>query len=120
MGKLRSDAVWNELTPAQREQMEEWLLEKNLSFRETHERAQKELGLTCGLTTVRRIYAHMLELRAVADIAERQGVAEELAAAGGKLDDLRSASMKLIVARLLQKAMERGDLKEISALGRLM
>ena len=38
-------ATLTALTPAQREQMEEWLLEKNLSFRETHERARKELGL---------------------------------------------------------------------------
>jgi hypothetical protein len=120
MSKLRSDAIWNALTPEQREKIEEWLLEKNLSLKEAHERAQKELGLTCSFSTVWRFHALLLKLRSVADLDGRQSAAEELAVAGATLEALRSSSMKLIAGRLLEKAMERGDLKEISVLGRLM
>ena len=99
MSKLRSDAIWNELTPGQREQMEEWLLEKNLSFRETHERAQKELGLTCCLTTIRRMYALMLELRAV---EEKKREEEQ-----GELDDSRSPLHPVRVYRELGEVLDR-------------
>ena len=120
MNKLRCDAIWNELTPEQREKIEEWLLKENLGVKEVHERAQKELGLGCSLSTIWRFHGLLLKLRSVDELGESQGAAEDVAGAGAKLDDLRSSSMKLIVARLLDKAMTRGDLKEISALGRLM
>jgi hypothetical protein len=120
MTKLRGDAIWNKLTPGQRERIEEWLLGENLSFREAHERGHKEIGLTCSLATVGRLYQHLLELRAVREVAESEGLAEELKAVGGKLEDLRHSSMKLIVTRLLEKAVAKADVKEVAALGRLM
>jgi hypothetical protein len=120
MSKLRSDAIWNKLTPEQRECLEGWLLKENLGIKEVHERATKRLGLTCSMSSVWRFHALLLRLRSVEELGERQKAAKALAGAGAKLDDLRSSSMKMIVARLLEKAMERGDLREISALGRLM
>ena len=120
MNKLRCDAIWNTLTPEQREKIEEWLLDKNLGFKETHERAQKELGLTCSLSTVQRFYEQARKLRAVEETAAAEGVADEVKAVGGKLENLRSATMKLIVVRLLGKAMDRGDVREVAALAQLM
>jgi hypothetical protein len=120
MSKLRSNAIWNTLTAGQKERLEEWLLKENLGIKEVHERLQKELGLDCSLSTVWRFHALLLTLRSVDDLGEKQSAAEALAGTGAKLDEMRSSSMKLIVARLLEKAMERGDLKEISVLGRLM
>jgi hypothetical protein len=120
MSKLRSDAIWNTLTAEQREKIEEWLLDKNLGYKESHKRAQEELGLACSLSTVRRFYERARLLRAVEETAEAEGVADELGAVGGKLENLRSSAMKLIVVRLLGKAMDRGDVREVAALGQLM
>jgi hypothetical protein len=120
MSKLRSDAIWNRLTTEHRTQVEDWFLEQNLSVTEVHERACKELGLACSRATIGRFYSHLLNLRAIDDVAEEQGLAGELAQMGGRMEELRSSSMKLILARLLEKAKTRAELKEVTALGRLM
>ena len=120
MSKLRCDAIWNELTPEQREKIEEWLFDKNLGYKKTHQRAREELGLDCSLSTIRRFYVYARQLRAVEETAEAEGVADELRAVGGRLENLRSSAMKLIVVRLLGKAMDRGDVREVAALGQLM
>src|ERR1700722_17562721 len=104
--KLRSDSKWNTYTPEQKKQLEVWLLEENLSFRETHERAQKELGLTCGLTTIGRIYYYLLKTRTVRDVKISQNAAKDRGETGADLADLRTSSLKVIGASLLQKAME--------------
>jgi len=41
MSKLRSDSKWNELTAEQRDTLEGWLFEENVSYREALERLQK-------------------------------------------------------------------------------
>jgi hypothetical protein len=120
MTKLRSDAIWNTLTPEQREKIEEWLLDKNLGYKETHKRAQRELGLGCSMSTIRRFRVYARQLRAIEETAEAEGMADELKAVGGRLENLRSSGMKLIVVRLLGKAMDRGDVREVAALGQLM
>jgi hypothetical protein len=120
MSKLRSDAIWNTLTPEQREQIEEWLIDENLSFQAVHERGQKELGLTCSLATVGRFYKHLVRLRAVDELETGQDLADELVGAGTNLEALRESSMKLLVVRLLNKALAGAEVKEVSALGRLM
>ena len=118
--KLRSDAIWNRLTPEQREKIEHWLFEENLSYRETHERAQKELGLTCSPSTIRWIYKRGMKLRGVADLADAQATAEDLDVAVADVETLRSSNMKLILTRLQEKALERADVREVAALGRVM
>jgi len=120
MTKLKSHATWNKLTPEQRQKLDHWMFDLNLSHRETHQRAQTELGLVCSLSTIRRMFAHGVKLRAVREVAESQGLSDELAGSGGKLENLRHSSLMLIASRLLQKMATQPDLKEISVLGRLM
>ena len=83
-------------------------------------RAQKELGLTCSRSTIWRIHRRGTKLRALADLADAQDFAEELAGSGASVADLRQSNLKLLLARLQEKILEGADVKEVAALGRLM
>jgi hypothetical protein len=118
--KLRCDAFWNTLNDEQKQKLQEWLLEQNLGFRETHARAQKELGLTCSLSTIGRIYQYLLKTRAVDELREGASAIKALSQSSPNLADLRKTSLQLIGVRLLQKAMEHHDVKELCAMGKLL
>jgi hypothetical protein len=118
--KLRSDALWNTLTPEQRDKLREWLLDQNLSYRETHERAQKELGIQCSLMNIARICKYLLNLRATDEVEEAAAFATDLSHTPANESNLRVSSMKLIATRLLEKAARDADTNDIYALGRLI
>ena len=120
MSKLRADSTWNGLTPEQREKLDEWLFEEGLSYPLARERVQKELGIECSISGVGRYYRRAVETRAVEKLAEAQDAATAVNRTGVKLQSLRSSALKVIGQRLLEKAMEGGDVKELVALGRLM
>jgi hypothetical protein len=120
ISKLRSDALWNKLTPEQRKTLEHWLFEENLSYTETHERAQKELGLVCARSTIRRIYKQRSKLRGAADVADAQVGALDLESAGADVPTLRAGNLKLILTRFQEKVVEEAEVKEVAAFGRLM
>ena len=120
MSKLRADSTWNGLTPEQREKLDEWLFEEGLSYPLARERVQKELGIECSISGVGRYYRRAVETRAVEKLAEAQDAATAVNRTGVKLKSLRSSALKVIGQRLLEKAMEGGDVKELVALGRLM
>jgi hypothetical protein len=120
VNKLRSDATWSALTSEQRETIERWLFEENLSFREIEKRATSELGLAYSKSAIGRLYKHLRCHRTFDNLTDIQADSAELNAAGADLVSLRSASRKLISARLLEKAMEHADTGELCKLGRLM
>jgi hypothetical protein len=118
--RIRGDAFWNRLTAEQRKKINDWLHEEKLTHREAHKRARAELGVNCSLATISRYYQYGLKFRASDEVAEGQSAAKEIAAAGASLDDLRSSSMHVIATRLLEKAMDHGEVKDLAALGRIV
>jgi len=120
LNKLRSDATWSALSVDQRETIERWLFEDNLSCREIEKRAQSELGLTYSKSAISRLYQHLRFRRAFESLATAQANSTDVNAAAADLAALRSASRKLITARLLEKTMENAGASELHALARLI
>jgi hypothetical protein len=61
--KPRSDSVWNNLSQEQRELVEGWLFDENLSYKDALERAQKELGITASLSSLAAFYRRLAHER---------------------------------------------------------
>ena len=119
--KLRSDSTFNQLTPAQRQTLEHWLLDLNLGYQEVLERLQREWGLSASRSSIGRFARRQLEVRAGATLREAQATALRLQAAGADLKTLRDSSLKLVAARLQQKAMDQNSgAKELCALSRVL
>lgn len=118
--KIRGNAIWNRLTPEQKQKINVWLHDLKLTHRETHQRVKDELGVDCSLATVGRFYQYGLQIQVRDEVSDAQSAAQAIASAGAKLEDLRSSSMQVIATRLLQKAMDKAEVKEITALGRIV
>jgi hypothetical protein len=120
MGKLRSDSTWRKLSRTQREELGEWLFEENLGYQEALERVQQRWGIISSKTSLTRFARRLREERLLRDLLESQGSAEALGKSEARLESLRGASLLLIGKRLLDNAMSDGEVKELTALGRLM
>jgi hypothetical protein len=118
--KLRSDALWNTLTVEQRDKLREWLLDQNLSYREAHERAQKEFSLVCSPSAIARLYRYLFNQRTAGEVRDATDLATHLDETGANEEKMRSSSMKLVVARFLEQAAQKADSRDIYALGRLV
>ena len=56
MRKMRDDSTWNQLSPEQRETLEEWLFDENLGYEKTVKRVREEFGLETTIASVGRFY----------------------------------------------------------------
>ena len=119
MRKLRADARWHTLNPEQQKKIQQWLFDDHLSYQKTHELMKAELGITCALSTIGPMYRRLAESRADDVFFSAHDLAGQLANSGLEVAMLRSASEKLIAARLLQVLHKGGTVKEITALARL-
>jgi hypothetical protein len=120
MSKMRADSTWNALTPEQRQTLESWLFEENVSYQEARERARKEWGVTCSVWSVSRYYQRRLNERVVEEMAEAEQVADEVNGTKAEFKNLKASALKLIGKRLLERAVAAGDVKELAALGKLV
>ncbi|MDB6023050.1 MAG: hypothetical protein JWQ04_2907 [Pedosphaera sp.] len=120
MSKLRSDSLWNELTPEQWETLESWLFDENIGYKEAHERILKEWGLTRSISGLARFYRHCAEERAVGGMPETLEAVRRINETGASLDELRNSTLKIMSKRFFEQALEAKDLKQLTALGRLM
>jgi len=120
MNKLRADSTWNELTSEQREKLDEWLFEEEVSYQEARERAQREWGIESSIASVGRYYRRGRNARMLEEMAETQATAKALNGTGLNMKTLRSSALKVIGKRLFEKAMDGCDVKELAALGRLV
>lgn len=119
MKKMRSNASWNTFTPEQKETIEEWLLVQNLSYKSVLKRAAEQFGLRWSLTAICRTYKHLAAERAIKDAFAAERTADELAK-GSSAAQLRPSIMKMSATRLLEKAVEDGDSREVARYGRLL
>jgi hypothetical protein len=118
--KMRSDSTWNKLSAEQRTQLEDWLFTERVPYSEILDRVQKEFGIKSSLASLSRYYHFRKEERAVEDLA---GVDRTVKAVNGvKVDlvGLRESSLKLIGRRLLACALDNAEIKDLTALGRLL
>ena len=78
MRKIRSNAMWNGLSAQEREILERWLFEEQLGYDQALERARSEFGFEGSVSSVRRFYHRMAELRMARDLApDEDGASEE-------------------------------------------
>jgi hypothetical protein len=96
MRKLRDDSTWNQLSPDQRELLEEWLFDENLGYAETLARVQKEFGLNATMASLGRYYRRRAGERQVGELLDAQIAANELNDLPINTGELRSALIKLI------------------------
>ncbi len=120
LSKIRSDSIWNSLPPERRKIFEGWLFEERVSYAAARERAQKEWGVEGSLASVGRFYRRIARDRVVDDFEELAETAAEVDGADGKLEGLRASAMKVLSMQLLERAVERGEVKDLALLGRVL
>jgi hypothetical protein len=107
MRKLREDSTWNQLSPGQRETLEDWLFEENLGYDKTLARAREEFGVEATMASLGRYYRRRAGERQVEELAEAQAAADELNGLGITVPRLREAALKLVGKAALKVATEK-------------
>ena len=120
MSKIRSDSIWNSLPPERRKVFEDWLFEERVSYTEALTRAQKEWGVTGSKTSVHRFYRRAEALRPVNKLEEMMESADCVNATDLKPGSLKKSAMKVVGMHLLERAIDRGDVRELAALSRVL
>jgi hypothetical protein len=121
MSKLRSDSTWANLADEHREKVEGWLFEEGLSYRETLERARKELGVEGSIASLGRFYQRLSRERALDGWEQVKDLASRTKQAGMKREELEETAMALLTQRVALVAMESPErLRELGALARAL
>lgn len=120
MSKMKSNCTWSVLTPEQREELERWLFDENMSYREARERVQKEWGINASIWSVGRFYQSRVNERSLGEVTEGQEVTKNMNGTGTNLDELCSAFRTVVGTKVLEKAMAGSELKDLAVLGRLV
>jgi len=109
MTKVKSTALWNQLSPAHRATLADWLFEQRLSYQQAWERAQKELGFTGSVSSIRRFYQRTAQERQLADFAHAAKHVKQIQATEVNTSELCGASLKAASMLLLQQITESPD-----------
>lgn len=121
MRKMRDDATWNQLSPEDRETVEDWLFEENLGYAKTAERAKAELGLEITIASLGRFYRRRARERQVAELLQAQETANALNELPINAESLRSSAIKLVGKSILQLAADKPDeIGQLVSLTRLL
>jgi hypothetical protein len=119
--KLRDDALWNRLTPGQRERLEKWLFEENLGYAKTTARVKEEFGIETAITSVSRCYHRLAREREVADLLEAQLTANELNGLPVDTGSLRTAAIRLTSKAALKMVVEKPEeVKTLASITKLL
>src|ERR1700722_3132817 len=109
MKKVRSNASWNQLTPKQRERLDRWLFEENLSYAAVLPKAKSELGYKGSQTSLRRYYERRRQERLLTDLKEVGRDMMEVRELDANPDVSRKASMQMLGAYLFRVLREAPD-----------
>ena len=99
---------------------EEWLFEERVGYREAQERAQREWNVTGSLMSISRFYRRIEKERVIGDMDQALESSAEVAQNPAKVEGLWRSGLKVVAMQFFEKAMSRGDVKELTALGRLV
>jgi hypothetical protein len=121
MHKVKSNALWNELSPEQLEILDKWLFEEKLSYAEILPRAQSELGFRGSVGSLYRYYGRRKQEKKVEEIEELKQYVADMSGAGSDVGALRTANMKMLGAFLFQMLSEAPEkVKEWAPVASLM
>jgi hypothetical protein len=121
MNKVKSNALWNELSVEQRATLDKWLVEEKLSYTVAWERAQKEMGYKGSRASLHRYFARRAKEREVANFTALRDEVVAVSAAPGDAASFREASMKVLGQFLFQQVRNAPDkVKEWAAVADLM
>jgi hypothetical protein len=121
MSKMRSDSTWANLAEEHREKLEGWLFEEGLSYRETLERARKELGVEGTIASLGRFYRRLSRERTLDGWEQMKELASRTEQAGMKREELEETAMVLLAQRVALVAMESPErLRELGSLARAL
>jgi hypothetical protein len=121
MSKLKSDSKWNALTDEQRDTLEGWLFEENISYREAAERAEKEFGIVASSASVARFYHQMAKKRQGAELKALWKTHGEFVDPPLETAPLTHAAIVLVANRLIHLAAQKpGNVRELVSLARVL
>jgi hypothetical protein len=106
LNKVRSDALWNELTPEQRGTLEEWLFDERMSYADALEKARTELGFRGSISSVRRFYQRVAQERMFQSLAETAKEVAQIEGAEVSAERVKNAGMKLMAQAFLRTMVE--------------
>jgi hypothetical protein len=78
MSKPRSDSVLDSLPPNQKEALEGWLFEENLSYQAAQKRLYQDFNVSSSRSALERFYSRVNQRRILAGIRENAGKAREI------------------------------------------
>ena len=70
MNKVRSDALWNKLSPESKEVLDKWLFEDNLRYDDILAQAKSQLGFEGSLGSLKRYRYRREQERVLTDMDE--------------------------------------------------
>src|SRR5579884_748877 len=120
-----SDSKWAGLTEEQRDTLEGWLFEENITYREALERAEKEFGITASIASIARLYQKMADERLETELTGYDGDDKISDLLGGSptldVENLNHAAAMLMANRLVQIARRKPNkVKEMVSLARAL
>ena len=120
MRKLRADSSWNDLSTEQLQTLEGWLLDENLSYRETQERLKTQWNLTRSISSIARYRRHRAMKRTFDTVPEVMEAAREVNRSKLNHEELRESARLILGKRFLEQAATSESTAELALLGRLL
>ncbi|MDB6065490.1 MAG: hypothetical protein JWR26_1698 [Pedosphaera sp.] len=122
--KARSDSILHGLKPEQRERVDVWLFDENVSYQEVADRCRQMLEVKVPRTSVRRYYERECFNRKLEAVASPAGDLKRMAATLGKHTEAGysiavGAAGQLAVTEAL-KPEEHADVEKLAEVTRLM
>jgi len=108
------------LSPERRRVFEQWLFVERVSYPEAASRAEREWGIKGSVSSVGNYCRRTLEIRGMEEAVGLRDTAQVVKDADVDPGLMQAATLKMVGKRFLERALEDGDIEELSALGRLM
>ena len=109
MNKAGSNAAWNQLSAADRKQLEHWLMDDGLSLRQALAKARKQLRFTGSQASLQRFHFRLSQERLLSDFAESVADSQQINDAKISAAQLRDASLKVMAQLLMRKVVTEPD-----------
>jgi hypothetical protein len=121
MQKVKSNALWNELSDEQRATLDQWLFDERLSYIAAWPRAQKELGFKGSKASLHRYFVRREKERVMTEFKSLRDEVAAIRSAPEDAESLRAASMKVLGQFLFQQVRRAPDkVKEWAPVADLM
>ena len=119
--KMRSDAVWNQLTAEQKEIVDGWLFEERLGYAEIVARVEKEFDLKSTVSSLGMYFRRRAADRQGWEMVEARSISETVNGLAGPTDQIRQAAVNLAGKVALRTAIEQPEkLEALVALARVL